>query len=380
MAGHEGHVREILRRRLRDAGVASSTRGRAPTLRVALGGRRFEVELRSARDARLTTLRALLAEAILEARAHEGDPPRLPFVGAPAISDVMAQELREFAERVAPGQPLGIVDGRGRLLIVAPPDQVDLPPTEEPRAAAPSSRRPTLFSDAHQWILKVLLAPGLPGDLLTAPRPGLPVRSARGLASLARVSLTSAARFVAAFEAEGHIERSARRLRLVRVEELLQAWRTANRPRSVPIGLRWLIAPGARGGDVARLQASLVDAGVDACVGLHGACAALGHAFVSGAKPLLFVADARAALSALRAVGLVPSDDGTPPDVFLDVPAAPRSCFAGAVERDGRRVTDVLQTWLDVSWHPARGQEQAEVLWERVLAPRLLSSSEGSQT
>jgi hypothetical protein len=349
-------------------------------LRLALGGRPFEVELRSARDARITTLRALLAEAILEARAHEGAPPRLPFVGAPAISDAMALELTDFARRVAPGQPLGIVDGRGRLLIVAPPDHVDLPPTDEPRAATPSARRPTLFSDAHQWILKVLLAPGLPSDLLTAPRSDLPVRSARGLASLAQVSLTSAVRFVGAFEAEGHLERSARRIRLTRVEELLQAWRTANRPRSVPIGLRWLIAPGAAGGAIARLQASLTGAHVDACIGVHGACAALGHAFVSGAKPLLFVADARAALTTLRAVGLVPSDDGTPPDVFLDVPSAPRSCFAGAVERDGRRVTDVLQTWLDVSWHPARGQEQAEVLWERVLAPRLLSTSEGIRT
>jgi hypothetical protein len=32
-------------------------------------------------------------------------------------------------------------------------------------------------------------------------------------------------------------------------------------------------------------------------------------------------------------------------------------------------VADIIQVWLDVSNHPARGKEQAEQIWKRVLAP-----------
>lgn len=363
---------ETLRRRLRDAGVAVRA-GRASAIRLKLGDELREVELRSARDARVAALRALLAEAILEARASR--PAKVPFVAAPAISDAMARELREFAARVAPGQVIGIVDARGRLEIDGGEQIVILPPTDEPPAAFATVRRPTVFSDAHQWILKALLAPGLPEDLLTAPRAAQPVRSARGLAALAGVSLTSAVRFVGAFEGEGYLERTRRELRLVRVEELLHAWRAASRPRSEPIGVRWLIAPRDVGAGVVQLQGALAKAGVEAALGLHDASAALGFGFVAGATPTLYVADVRAAVSTLRSAGVVLSDERSPPDLFLDAPLSPRSCFAGAVARDGRRVTDVLQTWLDVSWHPARGQGQAEVLWDRALAPHLLVGS-----
>jgi hypothetical protein len=124
-----------------------------------------------------------------------------------------------------------------------------------------------------------------------------------------------------------------------------------------------------------QLQGALAKAGVKAALGLHGASAALGFGFVAGATPTLYAADVREAVSTLRSAGMVLSDERSPPDLFLDAPISPRSCFAGAVARDGRRVTDVLQTWLDVSWHPARGQEQAEVLWGRALAPHLLAGS-----
>ncbi|WP_280640424.1 hypothetical protein [Cupriavidus pinatubonensis] len=36
--------------------------------------------------------------------------------------------------------------------------------------------------------------------------------------------------------------------------------------------------------------------------------------------------------------------------------------------RDGIPVTDIIQTWLDVSAHPARGAEQAAELGHRILA------------
>ena len=44
-------------------------------------------------------------------------------------------------------------------------------------------------------------------------------------------------------------------------------------------------------------------------------------------------------------------------------------CFGAAVKVDGLPVSDVLQVWLDVSAHPARGREQADVIYRRVIKP-----------
>ena len=41
----------------------------------------------------------------------------------------------------------------------------------------------------------------------------------------------------------------------------------------------------------------------------------------------------------------------------------------GVIDVDGLRVSDVLQVWLDVGAHPARGQEQADVIRRRVIKP-----------
>jgi hypothetical protein len=43
--------------------------------------------------------------------------------------------------------------------------------------------------------------------------------------------------------------------------------------------------------------------------------------------------------------------------------------FRASVVRDGVPVADILQVWLDVGAHPARGEEQAEEIRHRVLAP-----------
>jgi hypothetical protein len=41
------------------------------------------------------------------------------------------------------------------------------------------------------------------------------------------------------------------------------------------------------------------------------------------------------------------------------------------VRHHGVPVADIVQVWLDVSNHPARGKEQAEQIWKRVLAPSI---------
>lgn len=363
----------ILEQRLREAG-AQVLHSPEQDLAVDLGGRRFSLLLRSARDARARILRGFLAEGVLEAQARgEGSPVVLPMVGAPSISDGMVQMLKAFVSRVAPTQPWGVVDGRGRLEIFGVDQAISMPPREE---AGPQLRaqRPSLFTDVHQWLLKTLLAHELPEDLLSARRE--PTTSTRSLAKAADVSLGSAARFLSAFEAEGFLARSRGEIRLCRRRQLFEAWRAANRPKSTPLGMSWVISPSKPDEALPGLQQKLQEQDIASCLGSHGACRALGFGFVRGVKPLLYLERLDDAARVLQAQGVVPVAEGKTPDLFLESPAAPRSCFSGAVVRGDLRVSDVIQSWLDVSWHPARGREQADRLWEQALALHLFPSEE----
>ena len=55
------------------------------------------------------------------------------------------------------------------------------------------------------------------------------------------------------------------------------------------------------------------------------------------------------------------------PDVFVRMPISRESVFRGAVVREGVPVADILQIYLDVSAHPARGEAQAEDIRRRAL-------------
>jgi hypothetical protein len=336
------------------------------------GDELFAVQVKASPDVRTPILRSFLAEAILEAQSrHPSGTRPLPIIAAPSISDRMATLLREFVHRVAPTQAWGLVDGRGRLEIFdGSRALVSLAP-RDPRADLFTrvARRPALFSDVYQWLLKVLLATDLPAELLRAPRPDRIV-SNRDLARVADVSLGSAALFLSAFAREGFVERTRAGLLVVRRRELLDAWRVAARSRSVPVGMRWVIAPDDPIQALARTIGQLREQSVAAAVGLHAACELLGHGFVRGVQPTLYVE--RFDRSALNKLGLTVAEGARAPDVFVNVPLAPRSCFSGCVERNGAQVTDVIQCWLDTAWHPARGEEQAQLLWDEVIEPRLV--------
>mgnify|MGYP006187179139 CR=1 FL=1 len=60
--------------------------------------------------------------------------------------------------------------------------------------------------------------------------------------------------------------------------------------------------------------------------------------------------------------------EGTP-DLILRQPMAPLATFRGAVNQGGTWCADIIQVWLDVSHHPARGQEQADHIYSTVLQP-----------
>jgi hypothetical protein len=103
-----------------------------------------------------------------------------------------------------------------------------------------------------------------------------------------------------------------------------------------------------------------------ACLGFFAAADALQLGHVAGVVPHVYVPKLpRDEHSAWKE--LVPVTKGEPFDLMLKQPRAPHSVFRGAVDQDGVKICDVLQVWLDVSAHPSRGVEQAELIRRKVL-------------
>jgi hypothetical protein len=65
---------------------------------------------------------------------------------------------------------------------------------------------------------------------------------------------------------------------------------------------------------------------------------------------------------------------GKEADLFVRIPGNRESVFRGAVRKDSVPVSDILQVWLDVGQHPARGKEQADLIWRRILSSAFESS------
>jgi hypothetical protein len=354
-------------------------------LLVSRDGKHYIVEVKAAAEGRRDRLIPLLAQAILQAQAAakacqlHADP--LAIVGANRIPQQIWEESRRFAAEYAPNVAIGLVDLEGfHAFSGTGLEALNAHRVEGPRQvyAAAHQRSVQLFSDLNQWMIKILLAPRIPESLISAPRSEY--RNASELAKAARVSVMSAFRFVSQFAREGFLDDSGPVLRLVRLEELMKRWQAANQLRVREVPMRFVI----KGDKQYQLhealhsyQAANVAVGARrraphspaprACLALFAAADLLDIGFVHGAP--LHVYLERIEVDALNAFGLSaqrPRENGA--DVYIRVPAAHESVFRAAVDRDGVPVSDVVQVWLDVSIHPARGSEQAEEIRRRFLA------------
>jgi hypothetical protein len=343
---------------------------------VSRGNERYVIELKAASEGRPDRLVPLLSQAILQARAYAqafAQPAKpLAIVSAPAISPSAANSLVSFLSEFAPDVAVGIVDREGfRHFVGSGLDQLNaIPPRATHRRNLPPPDSAYLFSDLSQWMLKVLLAPMIAGDLLRAPRGEY--RNASELAAAAEVSVMSAFRFVRQLRQERFLDENEEPLRLVRREELLRRWQAAHLRGAPELPLRWIIPVKSEHQLSAALHSYSVQPNVKrasprACLGLFAAAESLGFGFVHGVPPYFYLESLDREV--LKRMGLSPEGAEQKPDVYVRVPAFRESVFRAAVVRDGAPVADILQVWLDVGSHPARGKEQAEEIHHRVLAP-----------
>lgn len=340
----------------------------------------YVVEVKVGSEGRRDRLLPLLSQAILQAqaaarrdRARRSRP--LAIVLAPHVPRALADDLISFANEVAPDVAVGVIDMQGlRRFSVPELQELEAEPPrrslQKAHAAVSASR---LFSDLNQWMLKLLLAPQLPDRFLAAPR--AQYRNASELAKAADVSVMSAFRFVSQLRSELFLAEPADPLQLVRVDELLRRWAAANHGPWREMPMRWIVAKGSEALDeavrnyVVRREAAGVKRKTHGrslprlCLGLFSAARSLDLAIVHGAPQHLYIEEINE--GALQVLGLRPAREGV--DVYLRVPRTPESVFRAAVRHQGLVVADVLQIWLDLLEHPARGAAQAEEIRRRVL-------------
>jgi len=297
-------------------------------------------------------------------------------VAAPRIADPVADALREFARDHAPDVAVGLLDREGLRSFVGPGlERLNAPRKQgagEPARA--SGHAVDLFSDLNQWMLKVLLAPYLNRfDLFPESMPRARYRNASELARAASVSVMSAFRLVRQLEQEHFLDQANGVLRLVRLEALLDRWQAVYvRPvREWPV--RWIL-PGDERRQLPRAMEALGDR---ACLGLFAAARAMNLGHVEGAPLHIYVDDVR--IDRLRKAGLSEAPKAQPVSVLLRVPSAKESVFRGAVKAQNLAASDVLQVWLDVSAHPARGREQANVIYRHVIKPMIQAANDQSR-
>jgi hypothetical protein len=344
---------------------------------AARGNERYIIELKAASEGRPDRLVPLLSQAILQARAYAQAFPEpaapLAVVAAPAISPSAANSLKSFLAQFAPDAAVGILDREGFRHFVGPGlEKLNAaPPRRAHRQKLPPPESAYLFSDLSQWMLKVLLAPLVPDNLLRAPRGEY--RNASELAAAAEVSVMSAFRLVRQLRQEGFLDEHDEPLRLVRRKELLRRWQAAHLRGAPERPLRWIIPAKSERQLPAALHAYSVQPNVKrepaprACLGLFAAAESLGFSFVHGVPQYFYLESLDREV--LSRMGLSPEGAEQRPDVYVRVPIFRESVFRAAVVRDGVPVADILQVWFDVSSHPARGEAQAEEIRHRVLAP-----------
>lgn len=365
---------------------------RAADIIADSGDKKFIVELKRSAEGRRDRLVPLLSQAILQAQAaaRQFSQSAVPVavVASPRIPESVAEQVRQFALSHAPNVGIGVIDSEGFRLFEgfglerfnserSAPSQIGL--------SFQSESSSYLFSDLNQWMLKILLGASIPDSLLSVPRRNY--RSGRQLAQAGRVSVMSAARLIRELANEGFLDDKKDSLRLVRIDELMQRWKAANFSSAREIPARWIIPRGkdqvlsavrsysssmdAKGSQAQRPKAGrLVQSPPRICLGLFAAAEQLGFKFVHGVPPHLYLERLQAEV--LRQLGLSIESAAERPDVYIRVPEDEEAVFRPVVRHEGVPVADILQVWLDVSNHPARGREQAEQIWKRLLAPSIL--------
>jgi hypothetical protein len=386
-AGFEDLLAKLIHRAGWHVKSPSKSEGFGVDLVARHGNKAYLFQIKAASEARKDRALPLISQAILEvhraASRFPGKAIPVAVFAANHVSESLAEQIEQFAAHNAPDVAIGIIDADGFRRFSGHGLEAFNAKRSSSRVMGSvqnGSSSGNLFSDLNQWMLKVLLSEGIPESLLSAPRGRF--ENASQLADAAGVSVMSAFRFARQLSQEGFLEERGV-LRLVQVEDLLERW-LASQKRVREIPLRWILRSQknslhsvvrlyvgkmrSRSLRSKRAQAEPLHKDLPRiCVAVFEAAEILGFKFVHGVPPHFYMEYLDPAV--LQELGLsMQNANDKVADVYIRIPENPESVFRASVEQDGLPVSDVLQVWLDVSRHPARGKAQADVIRKKVLS------------
>jgi len=319
-------------------------------------------------------LRGALADAVLRLQRACAGRKLLPLVVAVVERAVptAAAEVEGYMREYAPRASWLVVDrqGHGRWNIGGNAGEADWQRAER---ASPDFRRSLVtvardpYSPAFQWLLKVLLLSGM--DPRFWGGPGKVPATVAELTRASGVSQPQVSVFVKQYEEADYLRRGPRGFAFTNVRRILDAWSDSVRHRvgeRQPVGFLY---PGAkRDRAITELLAKVraTKAVGPYAVGSHLACHMLGLGRSNVRSLRLYVKQPVEALAPL--LDLVPTDAGAAA-LELVRPRARAAVFNGVPSVKGVPVVDVLQCYLDVMQSPTRGAEQAEHVYDKILAP-----------
>ncbi|MCY2924719.1 MAG: hypothetical protein NT031_04650 [Planctomycetota bacterium] len=346
--------------------------------------RRLLVETRFCGVAGSVLARGLVADAILHLQSHLAKAPvhdrvsGLVAILLPSAKPRVVEQLEGYIERYAPKVDWFIMDVMGRYRLRLAEHQASgrfvAPLSQAPVAGGHDRARGNLFAPKFQWLMKVLLLNGLDRKFWGGSA-GQP-ENISDLAKAAGVSQPYASKFIAAAEAADYVERLPVGFAIRQPRELLEEWVAAIRFRSkgrvmhvepmYPVGSWNELSQAIR--KVVRDQHAAADPPSKAILGGGDACQLLGLAR-SNVQSLLVYVDGKVE-NFLNAADLVQAPEEQASITIIE-PSNRESIFDGHGMAEDTPVTDILQCYLDMYWFPARGREQAQFIYEKVIEPQL---------
>lgn len=335
------------------------------------------IECKAMNVYRASDFRAAIGDAILRFRhdkqgaSSAGARLMMAFL-LQRMSRNAVEDLEEYARIYLPDLQWAILaeDGSGVLYLGDREERVSVAPYEDGIHRAPGANRGSIFSSNNQWLFKVLLLSGMDSKYWGGPsrRPD----SVSELAAIAGVPQPSVSAFMKKARQEGFLKKAGKEFQVQHHQELLADWGFALKNRArYAIGLRSIYPNDSVDNLLVKLRSYRQDrpngpAAVRIALGGHMGCHLLGLGRSNIRQVRLYAeGEVKELLAALDLV----EEPAASAQIALVMQPNNASVFRGAVEVDGVWICDVLQCYFDVRYSYARGQEQAEYIYERILQP-----------
>ncbi|MBU4199238.1 MAG: MarR family transcriptional regulator [Verrucomicrobia bacterium] len=337
------------------------------------------VEIKAVHAYRAPEFRALIGDAILRFQhnvksSHEPKSRLLVAILMGRMSRKAEADLQEYARLHLPDLNWILLDefGSGRMHMDGKDEEVAVSdPLQKESARHPSPAQGNLFSPKNQWLLKVLLLPGI--DQRYWGGPDHEPRSIGELAEVSGVSQPSVSVFINRAEQAGFLKRSSNGFIIQRHQELLEDWAYALKHKGKDqVGLRFLYENEPEDRFLKKIRyycKKPKDSGKGSpiVIGRHLACHLMGMGRSNIRSAFLYAN--RPQEEILSALDLVVDESRSAASLVLVRAPFQKLIFDSSVLINHVPVSDILQCYLDVYPSIDRGREQAEYIYQKVLGP-----------